>query len=582
VKCIYEVYGLFMEKSWQIIRPDIQVVKNVCSALNCSPVLATILVNREINSPEKASSFFNSSFKEITPPFSIKDMDLAVKRIHSGIKNKEKILIFGDYDVDGVTATSILYQFLKYTGADVSFYIPHRIDEGYGLETDHITRVALPKNIKLIVTVDCGTSSHDAVEVAKTAGIDVIITDHHNISDKIPDAYAVVNPKRSDCTSGLEGLAGVGVAFYLLICLRKCLRDNNFWDLLPEPNLKDICDLVALGTIADIVPLVAENRIFTKAGLEVISSGKRPGIRSLITTCKINKPLLGSEDIAFKLAPRLNAAGRVGHANAAVDILTESNPERADTIAYSLNRMNIKRQKFETQIFDQILDYLKVNPNLLQKKALVLAEENWHEGVIGIVASKMVKKFSKPVILISIRNGIGKGSARSIPEFDLYNGLVTCSDELESFGGHKMAAGLRIKIQNIKSFRKAFEDFTDDNTMANDFRPKLMIDYELRLDEITDKLIDEIETMQPFGASNHEPLFLAKNVEVKSSSIVGKSHRRMLLCQPSSRSGKKINAIWFNVDPCQMSVKYFKEIVFRLQWNHWNDKKTPQIIVEAV
>ncbi len=571
-----------MKKQWQILRPDIHTVDKLCMILKCHPAIASILVNRNIVSEEDASNFLNPSLNRLNPPFSIKDMDAAVNRILTAIKQNEKILIFGDYDVDGITATTILLEFIRSAGADVSYYIPHRTNEGYGLQNNHISDYALSKKINLIITTDCGSGSHDAVKTAKSAGIDVIITDHHIISDTIPPAVAVVNPKRHDCPSGFDDLAGVGVAFYLLICLRKKLRDIHFWQNRPEPNLKSVCDLVALGTLADMVPLVAENRILSRTGLDIITSSNRPGLNALIEASGINKNDVDTDDMVFGLAPRLNSAGRIDHASIAVELLTTKNIEIAEQIAQSLNHMNQRRRSIENRMLAQIEGQLKKNPHLLQKNTLVLAHQDWHLGVLGIVAARIMQKYFRPVVLITTSAGIGKGSARSIPGVDLYKGLLACADDLENFGGHSMAAGIKIKTEKIARFQTNFENAIGNMTKPDDFIPKISIDYELDFDDIADALIDEIESLKPFGSGNHEPLFMSRNVKVASSKIVGKNHRRMLLKQASGSAGKTFNAIHFNIDPSIPLKEHFDQIAFRLRWNRWNEKKSAQLIIEEV
>ena len=576
-----------MKKQWQLLQPDIDVVEKIRRELQCNPVIATILVNRKIISKDNALRFLRPSLNNMRPPCSMKDMDAAVKRICSAITDHEKILIFGDYDVDGITATTILLEFLHYTGADVSYYIPHRTKEGYGLHTKHITDYAIPNKINLIITVDCGSSSNNAVKTASSFGIDVIITDHHEISDKPSHAVAVLNPKRHDCSSDFHSLAGVGVAFYLLICLRKHLRDSHFWQNRPEPNLKSLCDLVALGTVADMVPLVDENRILVKTGLEIINAGKRCGIKTLMESSGITNNSVDTEDVAFRLAPRLNAAGRIEHASSAVELMTTNNLETARQLAQSLNNMNFTRRNIEQKIIEDVFEYLKNNQRLLKNSSLVLSDNEfdniWHEGVLGIVASRMVKKYFRPVVLITIKEGVGKGSARSIPGFNLYNGLMSCSDHLEAFGGHSMAAGLKIKAENMDVFKTNFENAVQQMTTSDDFVQTISIDYELNFDDISDVLINELDTLKPFGTGNHEPLFMAKNVKVIDSKIVGKNHRRMLL-QQSAAGGtdNSFNAIHFNVDTSKNLRKNFDEIAFRLRWNHWNGKKTAQIVIEDI
>ena len=579
----YKVYVAIMKKDWQILQADIQSVKNLCDILKCDPITATLLVNRKIDTAESALKFLNPSLNNIRSPFSIKDMDTAVRRVYKAIKNADKILIFGDYDVDGITSTSILLNFLQNSGADVHYYIPHRAKEGYSLQTMHISDYAIPNKINLIITVDCGSGSHDAVKTAQEAGIDVIITDHHIISKRLPEAFAVVNPKRHDCTAGFDNLAGVGVAFVVIICLRKYMRDLNFWQDRPEPNLKNLCDLVALGTLADSVPLVDENRIFTSAGVQVIKTGNnRPGISALLKICHIENSYINSEDIAFKIAPRLNAPGRMEHGKLSVEILTTESLNDAMQMATSLNDLNILRRNIEQKIINYIHAYLAENPGELEKRSLVLSAGDWHEGVLGIVASRLVDSYFRPVVVISTKNGIGKGSARSIPGFDLYEGLSACSDDLVQFGGHSMAAGLKIKLKNIERFKTNFDNAVATGIKPSDFTPKLSIDCELGFDDISDRLIDEIESLTPFGNGNPEPLFMAKNVEVFSSKIVGKNHRSMLLKQSAGKMPKIFNAIHFNALTDAPLKDNFDRIAFRLRWNRWNGQKKVQIIVEEI
>ena len=571
-----------MKKEWQILRPDPRVVEKLSGILKCHPAIASILVNRNITSPEDASKFLFASLHQLSPPFTLKDMDVGVHRILKAINHREKILIFGDYDVDGVTATTILLEFLRSVGADVSYYIPHRLTEGYGLQSSHIMNYALAKKINLIITVDCGSGSHDAVAAANEAGIDVIITDHHVMPDTIPPAVAVVNPMRYDCPSGFDNLAGVGVAFYLLICLRKQLRDENFWKDRPEPNLKHICDLVALGTLADMVPLTNDNRILAKTGLEIISSSPRPGMKALMGVCGINKRAVNSDDVVFGLAPRLNSAGRVDHASLAVELLITKCMDHAGQIANSLNHMNRKRRSVETKMLAQIEDHLKVNPSLLGKNTLVLEHQDWHLGILGIVASRVVKKYCCPVVLITSADGVGKGSARSIPGVNLYDGLCACAGDLESFGGHSMAAGLKIKTEKIERFKSNFENVVGDIATPDDFIPKITIDYELSFDDISEGLIDQIESLNPFGTGNPEPIFMATNITVVSWKMVGKHHRRMLLKQSGGNTGNTFNAIHFNADTGIPVKQKFDRIAFRLRWNRWNGRKTAQIIIEEI
>ena len=569
-----------MKEHWQIHQPDPDVVDKMSRDLGYHPITAAVLVNREISTLSDAQDFFNTSLNNLRPPFSLRDMEAAVNRIHKAIISNEKILIFGDYDVDGVTSVVILLNFLRYAGADVSYYIPHRITEGYSIQPGHITQYVRPNQFDLIITADCGAGSHQAVEAANRFNIDVIVTDHHNISEDIPPALAVINPKRHDCHAGLQNLAGVGVAFFLIICLRTRLREMGFWDKRPEPNLKEYCDLVALGTVADMVPLIEENRILSKTGLGLINTGHRPGLTALLEASAIRNQTLSAEDIAFRLAPRLNAAGRMDHAARAVDLLIAEDIDAANKTAHTLNLLNRKRQDLEKGILADIERFIDKNSSLLRLRSLVLYQQGWHAGVLGIVASRMMRTYHRPVVLISLQDGTGKGSARSVEGLNIYDALTACGPFLEGFGGHAMAAGLQIREENIADFQNAFESEIQRTSSPETLVPAIQIDSELEVGAISDDLIDELELLMPFGVGNPEPLFLARDVKVVSSKIVGQNHRRMVLSQTSGYATATIAAIHFNVNDDDAKKFHFDQMVFRLHWNRWNGKKTAQIVVE--
>jgi single-stranded-DNA-specific exonuclease len=569
-----------MKEHWQIHQPDPDVVDKLSRDLGYHPITAAVLVNREISTLLDAQDFLNTSLNNLRPPFSLRDMEAAVNRIHKAIISNEKILIFGDYDVDGVTSVVILLNFLRYAGADVSYYIPHRITEGYSIQPGHIIQYVRPNQFDLIITADCGAGSHQAVEAANRFNIDVIVTDHHNISEDIPPALAVINPKRHDCHAGLQNLAGVGVAFFLLICLRTRLREMGFWDKRPEPNLKEYCDLVALGTVADMVPLIEENRILSKTGLELINTGHRPGLTALLEASAIRNQTLSAEDIAFRLAPRLNAAGRMDHAARAVDLLIAEDIDAANKTAHTLNLLNRKRQDLEKGILADIERFIDKNSSLLRLRSLVLYQQGWHAGVLGIVASRMMRTYHRPVVLISLQDGTGKGSARSVEGLNIYDALAACGPFLEGFGGHAMAAGLQIREENIADFQNAFESEIQRTSSPETLVPAIQIDSELEVSDISDDLIDELELLMPFGVGNPEPLFLARDVKVVSSKIVGQNHRRMVLSQTSGSATATIAAIHFNVNDDDAKKFHFDQMVFRLHWNRWNGKKTAQIVVE--
>jgi single-stranded-DNA-specific exonuclease len=572
-----------MKRIWRTLQPPAQTVALLSRELHLLRATASILVNRGLTTPEAAERYLQPSLLHVRPPFELKGIDAAVERIGRALDGREKILLFGDYDVDGITATAILYEFLHRSGAEVDFYIPHRRKEGYSLQTGHVAAFAAQNRARLIITVDCGSTSHAAVKEARQSGIDVVVTDHHRVALPLPEAVAVVNPKRPDCDSGFEHLAGVGVALALIICLRKHLRDAGYWRHRPEPNLRDLCDLVALGTIADAVPLIAENRIFSQAGLDLIRTGRhRPGIKALLASCNLPHQTIHSDDLAFRLVPLLNAAGRMDHAGLAAELLMADREDRARRIAERLIQLNRQRKETETDILDRIQRHFASHPEELERRSLILAGDEWHEGVIGIVAARLVESFHRPVVLISIRDGAGKGSGRSIPGFNLYAGLKACADCLDTFGGHGMAAGLKIAPGRIPELKERFEKLVQITTTAADFVSDLCIDLDLALAEISPRLVDEIERLMPFGPGNPEPLFAAGEVRVANARIVGGNHRQMMLFQPGAGSNDRFRAIHFNVDPRQPPPERFDRLAFRLRWNHWNGRRDPQIIVDTV
>ena len=568
-----------MQKTWEIQTTDADATARVVSLLGCHPATASILVQRGLVSDKDIQAFLHPSLHHLRPPFEIAGMTEAVTRISNALLDTEKILIFGDYDVDGVTATTLLYQFLKAIGADVSFYIPHRVTEGYGLKASHITDIAIPREIKVLLTVDCGVSSHEAVSLAKDNDIAVIITDHHDIPQKLPDALAVINPKRHDCHSGLENLSGVGLAFYLAVALRKHLRDQGFFQSRTEPNLKKSCDLVALGTVSDMVPLVHENRILTCTGIEILRSANRPGIKALADACGVDHRHIDAQDISFRFGPRINAAGRMDHAEIAARLLRTHRPEKAGQDADLLSKFNSQRQQEEESVLADIVARLDKDPSLARRNCMVFASPDWHEGVVGIVAARLTRLYFKPAILISVKKGLGKGSARSIPGIDIRSALAACAHMLHGFGGHPMAAGLQIPADQIEPFWDRLNHVIGQVASPQDFTPKITIDYTLELSDITTKLLDEVTSLGPFGVQNSEPVFMANNVHVHTSKIVGKDHRRMLLSSSSDNKNKALWAIQFNANPDSIHVDQFTKIAYCLQWNRWNGHKSIQLVL---
>ncbi|WP_300672211.1 single-stranded-DNA-specific exonuclease RecJ [Desulfoluna sp.] len=566
-----------MHANWTTTDIDEPQVNALAAALGISPVTATLLVARGHGTPEAARTFLSPSLAGLRPPHRLFGMDTAVERLIRAITHDEMIFICGDYDADGITSTALLVTFLQSTGAKVGWHLPHRVSDGYGFHASQVTEHAHPAGAKVIITVDCGSTSFEAVEAAKSCGIDVIITDHHTTGDTLPEALAIINPKQPACESGMQDLAGVGVAFYLAVALRKGLRDINHWGKKGEPNLKALCDMVALGTIADIVPLTGENRILTRAGLDMINQKTRPGIVSLLTASKVTAQEVGAEDIAFRLAPRINAAGRMDNAQVGLDLMLATSQKQAAPIAKELCRLNTQRQDTEAQIFEEIVDYINESPGLLDRKSFVLAKNGWHPGVLGIVASRVVREYGKPAFVISVdARGLGKGSGRSIPGVDLYQALKSTADTLERFGGHRQAAGLQLQASRIVEFHRRLEAHLSESTTDDDYITTLPADARLPLSEITPALIDELETLAPFGEGNREPLFIAENIPVLSSSEVGRGHRRYLLDTSGNSHLNKCMAIRFN-HPGGPPEKRISRCLYTLRWNRWNGSKSPQL-----
>ncbi len=535
--------------------------------------MAELLVNRGIDTPEQAFSFFKPSLQTLTDPFCLKDMDKAVKRIWTAVENHERILIFGDFDADGVTSTSVLNEFFSYIDAEVSWYIPHRIKEGYSLKADHIPMI-LDRKTDLIITVDCGSDSTEAVLAAQKEDIDVIITDHHEVPDDIPPAVALINPKRKDCTSGLTYFAGVGIAFYLVIALRKYFRGKGFWEDTEEPNLIEYCDLVAVGTIADMVPLKNENRTLSCAGISIMRQGRRPGLAALSQFSRVEPGNIDSDDIAFRIAPRINAAGRISHARICVELLCTNKRISADMIAAELDRLNLKRQETEQAIIEYIEREIEKEPEILKKTAIIMHHKSWNPGVLGIAASKMAKKYFKPVVLISSKISPATGSCRSIENINVYEVLCRCSSVLEKFGGHFMAAGLSVKEENIETFSIEFEKCIYEIVSKNNFQKTLFLDSSLEPAQITEELINEVDMMRPFGTGNPEPVFFCSDLVVCSCVSIGTKHRKMIL----EKDGYRIEAVQFNVETDVMPT-YFKKIAFKLRMNRFGKKNYPQVII---
>jgi single-stranded-DNA-specific exonuclease len=567
-----------MDTILKYFEPDQKTVTLLTRGLDCHPLLAALLSGRGISTVEDAVFFLNPSLQNLTDPFVLKDLDKAVKRIFTAVENKEKILVFGDFDADGVTSTALLSDFLDYCDADVSWYIPHRIKEGYSLQQDHI-QMASDQNIDLIITVDCGVSSNEAVKDANLEDIDVIITDHHEPSSTLPSAVAVIDPKREDCPSGLSFLAGVGVAFFLVMGLRKFFREKGFWEDIEEPNLIDYLDLFAIGTIGDMVPLIKENRVLCIAGLKKIRLGTRLGLKSLAQICRIDLKKIDSDDISFKIVPRINAAGRISHARICVTQLTTQDIVNAEKTASLLDHLNKKRQKIEQEITTDIERLLLKNPSLLNNKLLFLWDDHWNPSVLGIAASKLSKKYNCPAILLSSAGDQAIGSGRSVNNINILQALIKNEVLLEKFGGHTMACGLTVNKDNLQILFQSLNRHMEEIYREIDFQKTLSIDAVIDLEDINFNLAKEIDRLRPFGMTNPEPIFICENIRVASSYVIGNSHRKMVLEKADSISRHQVEAFHFNINDPDDLPDYYSKIAFRLKINKFK-KTSAQIIIE--
>jgi len=495
-----------MQKKWIIKESDLEAVENLSKILGQDKILSQILVNRDIKTEEQARRFLSSGLDDLYPPLAMKDMDKAVSRIKKSISKKEKILIFSDYDVDGITSCAVLEKVLKDLGAEVVHYIPHRVKEGYGLSQNAVT-ICRKQNAKLLIALDCGIKSFKEVESLNKHNIDVIIVDHHKPDEGgIPKAFAVVNPKQDDCPYEFKFLAAVGLV-YKLVCA------------LDEDNKDKYLDLICLGTLADVMPLVDENRIIVKIGLESINNTSNLGIKALIEASGLKDKEINPGRVGFILAPRINASGRVDTAETSLNLLLSNNPQEAKELASHLNVHNRTRQKIEEGVFKEALDLVE-KMHFKDNHVIVLAKQDWHVGVLGIVASKIADRFFRPTIIISLKDGLGKGSGRSIQGFHLFDAMLGCKKHLKYFGGHSHAVGLTIEKDKVADFTSDLNQIAKQKIELDILRPTLEIDAQIPLEFLNHELIEQIQNLSPFGIGNPRPVFCSHNLTVKSNAAI--------------------------------------------------------------
>ncbi len=562
-----------MDAQWLLIEEfSPSQLSDFARDLQIPPAIARILLNRGVDSREKARRFFRPELSNAYDPFQMKDMEIAVQRLVKAIRNKENIVIYGDYDVDGTTSVSMLYLFLSKLGVRPKFYIPDRMRDGYGLSPQGIKEIH-GWGADLILTTDCGITAVEEVALANQLGIDVIVSDHHEPSEKLPPALAVLNPKRPDCGYPFKELAGVGVAFKLIQGIGDALN-------LDSEYFEELLDLVAIGSAADIVPLTDENRILVHEGLKRLAGTPKVGIQALFNSSGLHGAAIGTGQIVFIIAPRINAVGRMGNASRAVHLLISQSPQQAANIASILEQENQTRRNIDEETFRQAEAQLEEEFDPERDRVIVLAREGWHPGVIGIVASRIVEKYYRPTIMIALENGTGKGSARSIPGFDIYQALKSCESLMLGFGGHKYAAGLSIHSDKIATLREALNRYARKFMTDDILIPKIRVDSPLQLTEINGQFWNLLKRFAPFGPQNMRPVFMTRNLQVVGTpQIVGSNHLKFKVRQ----NGVVIDAIGFNLGDCFYRIAPGEsnlDIVYSIDENEYLGRKTLQLRIK--
>ena len=555
-----------MNKKWEYCNIDTKEVEKIKNQYNVSDLVATVIANKKLTS--SIEIFLNPTRNDFYDPFLMPDMEIAVNRIIKAIDEKEKVIIYGDYDVDGITSITVLKKFLKDRGLDVDSYIPNRLDEGYGLNKNAIDSIVKQK-YTLMITVDCGISGLEEVDYANSLGLDTVITDHHEPAETLPKALAVVDAKRKDIKYPFNQLAGVGVVFKVIQAISK--RFN-----LEEKEYLKYLDLVCVGTISDIVPLVDENRVISKLGLKLVEITRNIGLKALLNST--GAKTVDSSTISFCVAPRVNACGRLGYEQEALDLFMTDNIIKAEEIARRLNKYNSERQQKEVKIFNEAIEMIEQGEK--NKNCIILGKENWHHGVIGIVSSKVTEMYYKPSILICFEDDEGKGSGRSIQGFDLHEALGKCQKHIERFGGHSMAIGITIKKSEFDEFKQDVEKYTE-NTNIKDLVPIIKIDKEITIDDINMDTIKELKKLEPYGEANKMPIFIYKNLKIDSIRALSEGKHIKLTLKDKN---VVIDAIGFNMG--NLVNEYLLgdriDVVGSLEINKFNGKESIQLNLKDI
>lgn len=557
-----------MNKKWECQEIDEKQVKELSNKFNINEILARILINKGITEKEEMDVFMNPTRSDFHDPFLMPDMEIAVNRILKAIEQKEKIMIYGDYDADGITSTTVLKKFLEEREMEIATYIPNRLDEGYGLNKDAVKKI-YDDGYRLVITVDCGISGIDEIDYANSLDMEVIVTDHHEPAETLPNAGAVVDAKRKDNKYPFNQLAGVGVVFKLIqaISIKLGLEEKEYLKYL---------DIVCIGTISDIVPLIDENRVITKLGLKLVAQTKNIGLKVLLGLIGFSS--IDSNAISFGVAPRINACGRMGDEQIALDLFLSNNVEEAKKLATKLNEYNIERQSIEKKIFEEAVE--KIEKTEKDKSCVIVGSDGWHHGIIGIVASKVTELYFKPSILICFEGEDGKGSGRSIPGFDLHEALIKCGKHLERFGGHSMAVGVTVKKSEFESFKNEFEEYAK-SCKIDEIVPIINIDSEISLKDADINSVKSLQVLEPYGEANKMPLFLFKNLKINSiRSLSEGKHLKLTL----KDDNYMVDAIGFNMG--NLADEYLLDdrvdIVGNLNINSYNGRESVQILLKDI
>lgn len=581
-----------MQKRWFIEKEgDEEVIRHMQEVLKIEPTLANLLVQRGITSYDDAKTFFRPELSQLHDPFLMKDMDKAVTRIEQAINNREKILVYGDYDVDGTTAVALVYSFLKKLYTEVDFYIPDRYKEGYGISIQGID-FAAKSGYKLVIALDCGIKAVDKIEYASSKGVDFIIGDHHRPGDTIPSAIAVLDAKRVDCPYPYKELSGCGVGFKMI---QAYSQKNTF----PFDDLNEYLDLVVVAIASDIVPITGENRILAYYGLQRINSNPRPGIEAILeyTTFEKVRPRnieegdyiynreLTVSDLVFQIGPRINAAGRIESGRNSVELLISQTVDQASTFAKRINELNLERRTLDSEITEEAMQMIAEDPDNKSKLSTIVFNPNWSKGVIGIVASRLIESYYRPTIVFTKSNGLLTASCRSVQSFDIYDAIDHCSDLLEHFGGHKYAAGFSLKPEKLEEFRAKFEKYVQENITEDSLTPEITIDAEIHLNEINNKFYRILKQFAPFGPGNMAPIFITKDVmDTGKARVVGKNHLKLEVVH-ANISGYPLPAIAFQLADKLPAIKgqgLTFSICFHLEENEWNGQKNLQLNIRDI